>query len=425
MPNWLIPREDLTPDQQRAVALDPREHRVIVGAPGSGKTQVLVHRACYLRDHCHIAPERLQLFVFTQVLKTYVQAALNLLGWPEGCVSTLDAWCYRYYRIHIRRRLPKQRGVVDFPALSQAVLAHVRQTVSAPLYDCVLVDEGQDLDSVAYELLQVLARHLTICLDPRQQLYARGLSEAAILHTFGLRHHHTTLLDTFRCCPSVVTVAGQFLETPEDCAAFVRQAKTFQATRETPLLYYAADLDDEKQRLLAMVRTRLARNETLAVLLPTQQQVYGFATVLRDSGITDVETPDTLDFTSAAPKVLTYHSAKGLTFDTVLLPRLVPRSFRHIQEGSVSRMMFVGISRATTWIYLSTQHQQPLPVLVRLQPLVAQGLLTIQCSVACAQPACDPDLAEKRDRPTLLRALVVCLQQIGERRVRGTVEGGR
>jgi hypothetical protein len=164
-----------------------------------------------------------------------------------------------------------------------------------------------------------------------------------------------------------------------------------------------------------MVRTRLARNETLAVLLPLQRQVYGFAAFLRAAGITEVETPDTLDFTSAAPKVLTYHSAKGLTFDTVLLPRLVPYSFRHVREASIARLVFVAINRATTWVYLSTQPQQPLPALAQIRILAEQGALTIQRSPACLQPARAPSSEPQLERLTLLRVLVARFRQIGQR----------
>ena len=45
MSGWLVPRSDLTPEQLRAIELPPTEHRVVIGGPGSGKTQMLLHRA--------------------------------------------------------------------------------------------------------------------------------------------------------------------------------------------------------------------------------------------------------------------------------------------------------------------------------------------------------------------------------------------
>ena len=50
MSTWLVPRTDLSREQREAVELNTREHRIIGGAPGSGKTQILLHRARHLLD---------------------------------------------------------------------------------------------------------------------------------------------------------------------------------------------------------------------------------------------------------------------------------------------------------------------------------------------------------------------------------------
>ena len=85
---------------------------------------------------------------------------------------------------------------------------------------------------------------------------------------------------------------------------------------------------------------------------------------------------EALNFSSPAPKLLTYHSAKGLTFDTVLLPRLVAGSFERPGVAQVMRMMFVAVTRAARWVYLSTVAGQEAACLSRLEPLLAGGDLT-------------------------------------------------
>jgi superfamily I DNA/RNA helicase len=80
---WLIPRDELTPDQIRAVELRTNEHRVILGAPGSGKTQILLHRARYLSEELGVGPDRFHIFVYTKVLRAYIQDALAELGFPD------------------------------------------------------------------------------------------------------------------------------------------------------------------------------------------------------------------------------------------------------------------------------------------------------------------------------------------------------
>ncbi len=46
--------------------------------------------------------------------------------------------------------------------------------MAQPIYDFVLVDEGQDLDADAYDFFKTIAKHVTVCLDNKQQLYERG-----------------------------------------------------------------------------------------------------------------------------------------------------------------------------------------------------------------------------------------------------------
>jgi len=82
----------------------------------------------------------------------------------------------------------------------------------------------------------------------------------------------------------------------------------------------------------------------VAILLPQKRQVFGFAKGIREAGL-EVETPEKMDFQNDIPKIMTYYGAKGLTFDTVMLPRLVRSSFPRISDSRIMRLLFVGITR--------------------------------------------------------------------------------
>ncbi len=377
---WLVPRDEMTPEQIRAIELDPREHRVIFGAPGSGKTQVLLHRARHLSDALDVQPERFRIFVFTNALKDYIQSALQLLDLPEDSVVTLDDWCRHWYRGHIGGRMPwdSKTKTPDFTAIRYAVLEHIRaQSSFSPPYDFVLVDEGQDLEADSFDLLRIIAKHVTVCMDNKQQIYEGRSSETDILRRLGLRKRNVGLLEAFRCSPYIAALAAEFIDDPEDRTFFLRQTRTAQTGRETPLLYLASDFKNETERLVDIVRVRLDQGERIAILFPMNRQVHGFAQGLRNVGL-EVETKGEYDFSSDRPKLMTYHAAKGLTFDTVLMPRLVPKSFSRLDRYRVERLLFVGIARATKWVYMSSVQGQELPSLERVRPLAAQGLLTIQ-----------------------------------------------
>jgi superfamily I DNA/RNA helicase len=230
-----------------------------------------------------------------------------------------------------------------------------------------------------------IARHVTVCADYKQQIYQHGSNEEEIAARLGLSRRNLSLLEAFRCSPYIVPLASQFIGDQEQRELFTRQTRTAAGTRETPLLYRADDPDQEKRRLAEVVRVRLGYGERVAVLLPRRKQVFGFATGLREVGL-EVEVParrgqgddEGLDFASDLPKLLTYHSAKGLTFDSVLMPRLVTSSYTRESTSQIERLLFVGITRAIRWVYLSTVARGSLPALDRLNGLAECGELTIQ-----------------------------------------------
>ena len=190
-----------------------------------------------------------------------------------------------------------------------------------------------------------------------------------ILTAFGLRRRNAALLERYRCSPFVVEAAASLL-TPEEAEQFRIGSRT-GGERETLLLYTAEDFEHEREQLIEMIKMRQIKGERVAILLPQKRQVHGFAKGLRESGL-EVECQKqrgnddgdgALDFNSELPKLLTYHSAKGLTFDSVLLPRLAPNSFVHLTEERTKRLLFVAMTRASNWLYFSATHGRELSAL--------------------------------------------------------------
>ena len=87
-----------------------------------------------------------------------------------------------------------------------------------------------------------------------------------------------------------------------------------------------------------------------------------------------------MDFSSSLPKLLTFHGAKGLTFDSVLMPRLVKNSFAGPTSKRTERLLYVGLTRATEWLYMSGTRGAMLPELDRIRSLADQHppVITVQ-----------------------------------------------
>ena len=218
-------------------------------------------------------------------------------------------------------------------------------------------------------------------MDHKQQIYDEGSGEAEIIKALGLRRSNLTLLDAFRCCPYIVRIAAEFIPDRAEREAFLNQGRTKQTEIQTPLLYEAADFEDEKARLIEVLRERQLVDRSIAILFPLKRQTEGFAEGLRAEGI-PVETVknDALDFSTPLPKLLTFHSAKGLTFDSVLMPRLVKNSFAGPMSKRTERLLYVGLTRATKWLYLSGTSGAMLPELDRIRSLADENppVVTVQ-----------------------------------------------
>jgi len=411
MATWLVGPEELTNDQVRAIDARPDRHRIYFGGPGSGKTIVLIYRARRLLDTYGVNKERFLIFVFNNALKQYIRSALNLLNLPDECVLTFDHWCRDFYKTKISRTLPWNATArqQDYEAIRKAVHRYVLSSPLSHPYEFILVDEGQDLDGLSFDIIRQIARHVTVCTDHKQRIYERGAPEPEILKRLGLTIRNANFLTTYRCCPYIVKLAGQLLISPEERSQFEKQAKTEQTEKQTPLLYLARDWEEERSRIVEIIRTRQQKGDRIGVLFHLNRHVYGYAKGLQEAGL-EIEVLRTnrdqtlreIDFQSDLPKVLTYHGAKGITFDTVIMPRLVTQAFPRREEDDIRRLLFVGITRATKWVYMSATEKGYLPLLKTLFPLETEGVLTVQRGGSHIRPAAVDAATRKEELLDLL-----------------------
>ena len=375
---WVVAREMLTEDQLSAVLMSRAKHRVVVGGPGSGKTLVLAHRAQQFLS-AGIPPDRLRILVYTKVLAEYLDEGLVDLGLPNDIVTTFDSWCLGLFDTIVRGKRPKDPGDpkghrVDFEAVRAAVLAKVLANQSPPIFDAVLVDEGQDLTPTAVRLLAAVSKHVTLALDSRQQLYATGMDVETACDILGVQKAAATLLSAYRCTQLIVDVASQFL--PDEEASTFRVANLMQMDgAETPVLFRTPGTDEEMNELAALVGERAMLGQTTAVLVPTRREEYKVIKALSERQV-KVATRTDLSFGDLRPIVLTYHSAKGLTVDAVFLPGLTEKAFKTVESpGQRNRMIFVGITRATRWAWLGVREDDRLSELDCLAPLIRRKAL--------------------------------------------------
>jgi|688.fasta_scaffold70831_4 superfamily I DNA/RNA helicase len=357
--SWLVPFSSLTPEQQDAVSLDDKHHKAIIGGPGAGKSMVLLYRFDYLYNLYNKEVDSIHFFVYTTSLKDFIKSSFSLLDIPDNCITTFDKWCLDTYKKYIVYSVPyTQSGKSkkpDFEKIRSTVHEQITTgKIKIPLFKAILIDEAQDMDQQAVEIICAITKHVTVAMDGKQQLYDDRLAESGVLQLLNMKRHNVSLLSAYRCNPMVTNLAANFIDDIDKRNEFKRQAKNGKGDRYKPLFYIASGFDDEKKRLAELIHLRLSNNETIGILFPQNRLVYGYAKGLKELGIDiDTNSRNGLDFSNGRPKALTYHEAKGLTFDSVFMPKLDTDAFTNKMSERLKSLLFVGVSRAVSWVYLS------------------------------------------------------------------------
>jgi len=210
--SWLVPFSALTPEQQDAVCLDDDNHKVIIGGPGSGKSLVLLHRLSYFFEKNNYNPDAVHFFVYTTSLKDFIKSSTEIFNIPEQCITTFDKWCVETYKKYISTSLPYTDSgkykMPDFAKIRTKLHEQITtRKINIPLYNAVLVDEAQDMDQEAIEIICAIAKHVSVVMDEKQQLYNDRLAELDILRILNIKRHNVALLSAFRCNPGLMKIS--------------------------------------------------------------------------------------------------------------------------------------------------------------------------------------------------------------------------
>lgn len=181
---WWAKKEQLDVHQVALVEdLPLRGNHLVVGPPGSGKTNVLLRRAQFVRLQ---EMPNVMVLTFTRALTEFVRTGCYAPGkgeiFPPKLVSTLETWITSLYRAH-QEEPPTAPDLLDRRAIRAAGAMKFAAGGRVPRYEALFVDEAQDLLEEEVALLAAFSDNLFFVGDDRQKVYggASGLSAVRTL----------------------------------------------------------------------------------------------------------------------------------------------------------------------------------------------------------------------------------------------------
>lgn len=287
-----------------------------------------------------------------------LQKGAGGVAWTEEECQTILA-IYENYK-----QLRTQHGYLyDWDDVALAVEQTLLQDQTDRYYQHVVIDEGQDFTPAMLRSLAVAipeAGSLTFFGDMAQQIYGNRIS----WRMAGLQPQAVwEFKENYRNTQQIATLALALSQTPVfSGVADLVAPNQVRAAGLPPTVVECRSADQERSFIVKQAIER-ARQGSVAILVRTRADEDYYRNVLRSHSVQRLHR-GMLNWRASGISVGTYHAAKGLEFDTVLLPccdaRTLPdqerlNAFRDVAEGLAqeARLLYVGITRARTRLIMS------------------------------------------------------------------------
>lgn len=346
-------------------------HRVIHGVAGSGKTMILGFRAIQLAEELNkpilvlcfnvSLASRLRHYVIEKKVEHKVQ------------VYHFHDWCGQQIKTY---HCDVLKG--DAPYWERQVSAVIhgveKKQIPRAQYGAVLIDEGHDFESEWLKLVTQMVDPKTdsilLLYDDAQSIYKKHAGLDFSLSSVGIKARgRTTILKlNYRNTREILDFAYQFAkefiseETSDDDHIPVISPESAGTSGPAPVFRQFEEQDEELDYLIRCVQKWLVDGQSadeIAILVPTNKQAEIVSQQLSLAGIANlcmVSKENKLAYNPAQKlvSVLSFHSSKGLEFDTVILAGINKIQFVAKEISDQVRLMYVGMTRAKSQLLITS-----------------------------------------------------------------------
>jgi len=333
----------------------PRNKAIMIkGCPGSGKTTVTIYRLIRLLN----SKRRVILLIYNEMLRIAIKnTAISNGDDISDAVKGLYKWFYAETG-HYYARFENHSS----PSANELKSIMEQKDFKNRVYYELLVDEGQDLNQKFYKSFPHFFSRISVGADEAQKLYEHGGSEAIIqdileeydkfdenVKTFPLEYN-------YRNTYSTINFARQFV--PNNAMANMSKMlnDTFSRNKgEKPDVRILKSRTNHELEIKRLIENLTGEGVNIAVLLSTGGEVDNYYNLIKEKFNNEcskyynrMHNTDKRIVAGNLKNILitTFHSAKGMEFDYVILPEF------NAAELGKNNHYYVASTRAANQLYI-------------------------------------------------------------------------
>lgn len=313
--DWDLDEESMDDDQLDLIERTLDKSMLVAGCAGSGKSVIAMHKAEQIAQQ----GEDVVLIAYTKSLTGFMN-----VGKPIGP-----------YRFYYHNQWVKQ---------------------GKPQADYIIVDEIQDFtQEEIQDFIQAAKKYYLFFGDTAQSIYKQygkqTLTIEEIAKLTGL--NVLKLYNNYRLPRSVAKITQDYVGVNVD----PYKEKVYQNKEKSlPYIIYKNSIEEQVDAIKAIVGNNAGKS--IGILLPSNELALNVSEELRKKNVgcelkystdmkIDTRYVDTLDFATIMPKIMTYHSAKGLQFDIVILPM-----YNGASDNESRKALYVAMTRTMHKLYV-------------------------------------------------------------------------
>lgn len=357
--DWMIIESELDEDQIKVLMATNKKSCIVSGCAGSGKSILALIKAQRIQKE---EGNNYQIIVFTKALCNYMNAGREILGLKN------DFYYHEEWRW--RKSLKTYANGISYMVYERDEKGN--KIPNRPRTDFVIVDEIQDFSrEEIQEFIDATNKNFFFFGDTAQSIY-QELKDTMPVHginrlfPYDKEPKNFSLYRNYRL-PLPVARVAQYVGI--DLEAF--DEKTYKSKEaKLPKFIKYSSFNEQIKAIANILKNKKGTLSDVGILLPHNDNVKEISFLLNSFEI-DHEAKfedndnwrnsvNNLNFKTSNPKVMTYHSAKGLQFETVFLPGISFLS--EYQKISEQKALYVAMTRTYRDLYVMYTGSLPAPL---------------------------------------------------------------